>query len=70
MKNIERIFMGNWKVKAWYFSPYLEEYAEEEWFVFDFCLEYIRKKRAFVRHNEGMMASPPPPEGRYTARII
>eukprot|EP00554_Chaetoceros_debilis_P016262 CAMPEP_0194126422 /NCGR_PEP_ID=MMETSP0150-20130528/59979_1 /TAXON_ID=122233 /ORGANISM="Chaetoceros debilis, Strain MM31A-1" /LENGTH=190 /DNA_ID=CAMNT_0038820281 /DNA_START=8 /DNA_END=577 /DNA_ORIENTATION=- len=40
VKNIERIYIGQWEVEAWYYSPYPEEYAyEEQLFICGFCLQ-------------------------------
>ena len=30
VKNIERIYIGQWEVEAWYYSPYPETYTYEE----------------------------------------
>lgn len=61
VKNISKIVIGKWEVCAWYFSPYPEEYAQEErLFVCEFCLTYCKNARTFRRHKaDCSMRSPP-----------
>jgi len=61
VKNIERIFMGQWEVEAWYFSPYPDEYAKQErLFVCEFCLKYMKKKKTMLRHRGECQYRRPP----------
>lgn len=61
VKNIERIYMGQWEVEAWYFSPYPEEYAyEERLFICEFCLKYMKKKRTYLKHKAECKCRRPP----------
>jgi histone acetyltransferase MYST1 len=61
VKNIEKIIMGGWEVECWYFSPYPDEYANEETlYVCEFCLKYMRKLKTFRKHKaECPMKHPP-----------
>ncbi len=61
VKNIERIYMGQWEVEAWYFSPYPEEYSyEERLFICEFCLKYMKKKRTYLKHKSECKCRRPP----------
>ena len=61
VKNIEKIVMGGWEVECWYFSPYPDEYANEDTlYVCEFCLKYMRKIKTFRKHKaECPMRHPP-----------
>lgn len=66
VKNIERIYMGQWEVEAWYYSPYPEEYScEEKLFVCEFCLKYCKKKRTYLRHKQECTWRSPPGDEIY-----
>jgi len=66
VKNIERIYIGSWEVEAWYFSPYPEEYSNEErLFVCEFCLKYMRKKKTYCRHKVECTFRRPPGDEIY-----
>mmetsp|Transcript_22586 Transcript_22586/g.26180 ORF Transcript_22586/g.26180 Transcript_22586/m.26180 type:complete len:495 (+) Transcript_22586:248-1732(+) len=61
VKNIERIYIGQWEVEAWYFSPYPDEYAyEERLFICEFCLKYMKKKKTFIKHRGECKCRRPP----------
>jgi histone acetyltransferase MYST1 len=61
VKNIERIYMGQWEVEAWYFSPYPDEYAyEERLFICEFCLKYMKKKKTYLKHKSECKCRRPP----------
>lgn len=61
VKNIERIYMGQWEVEAWYFSPYPEEYSyEERLFICEFCLRYMKKKKTYLKHKAECKCRRPP----------
>lgn len=61
LKNIDRIIMGKWEVEAWYFSPYPDEYANEERLhVCEFCLKYMKKKKTYRRHKGECPCRRPP----------
>ncbi len=61
VKNIERIYIGQWEVEAWYFSPYPDEYAyEERLFICEFCLKYMKKKKTFLKHKSECKCRRPP----------
>lgn len=66
VKNIEKIYMGQWEVEAWYYSPYPEEYScEEKLFVCEFCLKYCKRKRTYLRHKQECSWRSPPGEEIY-----
>eukprot|EP00934_Nitzschia_sp_Nitz4_P008452 Nitzschia sp. Nitz4//scaffold76_size158648//130885//132553//NITZ4_002567-RA/size158648-augustus-gene-0.144-mRNA-1//1//CDS//3329557908//8442//frame0 len=51
VKNIEKIWMGNFEVECWYFSPYPDEYAHAETlYVCEYCLKYMKKRSTFRKH--------------------
>ena len=61
VKNIEKIVMGGWEVECWYFSPYPEEYANEETlYVCEYCLKYMRKVKTFRKHKAECPLRHPP----------
>ena len=61
VKNVERIYMGEWEVEAWYFSPYPEEYSyQERLFICEFCLKYMKKKKTYLRHKAECKCRRPP----------
>ena len=61
VKNIERIYMGQWEVEAWYFSPYPEEYAyQERLFICEYCLKYMKKKKTYLKHKAECKCHRPP----------
>lgn len=61
VKNISKIILGKYEVDAWYFSPYPEEYSNEDTlYVCEFCLKYMKKHKTLLRHKaECCMRSPP-----------
>jgi histone acetyltransferase MYST1 len=51
-KNIHTIEMGRYEMDTWYFSPYPEEYSSTETlYLCEFCLKYMKKKKALLRHK-------------------
>jgi len=61
VKNISNIILGKYQVEAWYFSPYPEEYSNEDTlYVCEFCLKYMKKHKTLLRHKaECSMCTPP-----------
>jgi hypothetical protein len=60
-KKIEKIYIGQWEVEAWYFSPYPTEYSNEEClFICEFCLKYMKKKRTYLKHKASCPCKKPP----------
>eukprot|EP00978_Attheya_sp_CCMP212_P023710 scaffold73105_cov49-Attheya_sp.AAC.7 len=61
VKNISKIIMGKWEVEAWYFSPYPDEYTNEDTlYVCEFCLKYMKKPKTFRRHKAECPCRNPP----------
>lgn len=66
VKNIEKIYMGQWEVEAWYYSPYPEDYAcEEKLFICEFCLKYCKRKSTYLKHKQDCTWRSPPGDEIY-----
>jgi len=66
VKNIQFIELGKYEVETWYFSPFPEEYCnEEKLYVCEFCLKYVKKKKALMRHRLKCELKHPPGEEIY-----
>lgn len=61
VKNISKIILGKHEVEAWYFSPYPEEYSNQDTLhVCEYCLKYMKKEKTLNRHiNECEKHKPP-----------
>jgi histone acetyltransferase MYST1 len=61
MKNIQSIVLGSYEIETWYFSPFPEDYCDEErLYICEFCLKYMKKQRTFINHcHKCEMNSPP-----------
>jgi len=61
VKNIETIEMGEFKVDAWYFSPYPFELAKNRSIVLcEYCLFYMQTQEDLKRHREKCKITRPP----------
>jgi len=61
VKNISKIVLGRHEIEAWYFSPYPQEYANEELlYVCEYCLKYMKRKRTFKCHRRDCPHRRPP----------
>jgi len=61
VKNISKIVLGRHEIEAWYFSPYPQEYANEELlYVCEYCLKYMKRKRTFRCHRRDCPHRRPP----------
>jgi histone acetyltransferase MYST1 len=61
VKNIEKIYMGNFEVECWYYSPYPDEYQPAEiLFICEYCLKYCRKAKSFRHHKSSCLHRGPP----------
>mmetsp|Transcript_19898 Transcript_19898/g.24563 ORF Transcript_19898/g.24563 Transcript_19898/m.24563 type:complete len:527 (+) Transcript_19898:76-1656(+) len=66
VKNISKILMGCWEVEAWYFSPYPEEYSQEDvLLVCEFCLKYMKHKKTLRKHRGECTSRRPPGQEIY-----
>ena len=62
VKNIDEIFMGNYRCSTWYFSPFPEEYHNIKTLFFcEFCLYFYKTKEELERHlNKNCLLKHPP----------
>ena len=61
VKNISKIILGKHEVEAWYFSPYPEEYSNEDTlYVCEYCLKYMKKEKTLPRHKKECNKHRPP----------
>lgn len=61
VKNISKIVLGRYEIEAWYFSPYPQDYANEELlYVCGFCLKYMKHGRTFKKHRSQCVHRRPP----------
>ena len=52
VKNIQEIEMGRYSIQTWYFSPYPQEYCQQETlYVCEYCLKYMKRKKTLDRHK-------------------
>lgn len=52
VRNIEKIYFGEYEIDTWYYSPYPEEYGQlSELFVCDKCLKYIKFRKTWANHD-------------------
>ena len=51
MRNIEKIFFGDYEIDTWYYSPYPEEYGKlSTLYICDKCLKYMKKTKTWQTH--------------------
>jgi len=71
VKNISKIILGKYEVCAWYFSPFPEEYSQEEClFVCEFCLTYCKNVRTYRRHKCNCAWRTPPGDEIYREKDL
>eukprot|EP00347_Sterkiella_histriomuscorum_P012725 403367456 len=52
IRNIEKIYFGDYEINTWYFSPYPEEYGEQSiLYICEYCLKYMRKQKTINAHK-------------------
>lgn len=52
VKNVQCIEFGQWEVDTWYYSPYPDEYCQDDkLYICEFCLKYLKKKKTLERHK-------------------
>ncbi|KAG4092179.1 hypothetical protein H8356DRAFT_951224 [Neocallimastix lanati (nom. inval.)] len=61
VKNIEKVQFGNYLLNSWYFSPYPNEYKNEDiLYICDHCMKYMKYESTLIRHRaECPMIHPP-----------
>lgn len=66
LKNIHCIELGKYEIETWYFSPFPEEYCNEDHlYICEFCLKYMKKKKTLVRHRQKCELRTPPGDEIY-----
>lgn len=61
IRNIMKIQFGQFDLSPWYFSPYPEEFAQEEvMYICEFCLSYFSDTKSFTRHRHKCTLLHPP----------
>jgi len=71
VKNIPRIELGRWEIDAWYFSPFPDEYSNEnlrdndKLYICEFCLRYMKQSKTLERHKRKCDLRHPPGDEVY-----
>jgi histone acetyltransferase HTATIP len=61
IRNIMKVQFGRFDLSPWYFSPYPEEFAQEEvMYICEFCLSYFADIKSFSRHRHKCTLLHPP----------
>jgi len=62
MRNIERVIIGKYSCKTWYFSPYPEKYNRPggTMFVCEYCLKYMQRGSSLRHHLSDCTYRHPP----------
>ncbi|AWU78419.1 hypothetical protein CAS74_002768 [Pichia kudriavzevii] len=61
IRNFTKVIIGNHEVEPWYFSPYPQEFTEEEQlYICDFSLNYFASKKQFERFRSKCTLQHPP----------
>lgn len=51
VRNIEKVYFGDYEIDTWYYSPYPEEYGHQSaLYVCDQCLKYMKKRKTWEQH--------------------
>ena len=66
VKNINQVNLGKYNMNAWYYSPYPDHICEgcEVLYVCEFCLKYMRTRKALVRHQSNNCTPHRSPPGK------
>lgn len=61
IKNIDRIYLGNYLINTWYYSPYPEKFTcDGKMYLCPYCLNYMKKLNTLINHLFYChLASPP-----------
>jgi len=70
VKNIPRIEFGRWEIDTWYYSPYPDEFSnenlrEDKLYLCEFCLRYMKKAKTLERHKRKCDLRHPPGDEIY-----
>jgi len=62
MRNIDRVIIGKYNLKTWYFSPYPEKYNRHggTMFVCEYCLKYMQRGSSLRTHLDDCYLRHPP----------
>jgi histone acetyltransferase HTATIP len=61
VRNISKVEFGRYVLFPWYFSPYPEEFSQEDcMFICEFCLGYYADIKSFSRHRQKCTLQHPP----------
>lgn len=61
IRNISKVQFGEWELFPWYFSPYPEEFTQEDViYICEFCLSYFGDMKPFSRHRAKCTLQHPP----------
>lgn len=61
IRNISKVEFGRYALFPWYFSPYPEEFGQEDrMFICEFCLGYFADMKSFSRHRMKCTLQHPP----------
>lgn len=61
IRNISKVQFGKYDLFPWYFSPYPEEFGQEDVvYICEFCLSYFGQLKSFVRHRQKCTLQHPP----------
>lgn len=61
IRNISKVQFGKWELFPWYFSPYPEEFTQEDViYICEFCLSYFGDMKPFERHRAKCTLQHPP----------
>jgi histone acetyltransferase MYST1 len=51
VRNIEKVYFGDYEIDTWYYSPYPEDYGHmSALYVCDQCLKYMKKRKTWEQH--------------------
>ena len=66
VKNINTVQIGQYEIDCWYYSPFPDEYRNEQklWFC-PFCLKYAKSERNYIRHRRECTWKHPPGQEIY-----
>ncbi|KAJ3331004.1 hypothetical protein HDU76_004308 [Blyttiomyces sp. JEL0837] len=61
LPQIKALYIGKWKVQAWYAAPYPEEYNQQPYlYICEFCLKYMKSSFGMQRHKSKCLLKSPP----------
>ena len=53
VRNIEKLYFGQYEIDTWYYSPYPEEYGQlSTLYVCEFCLKYMKMEKTWKYHTD------------------